>query len=132
MKATLKMSSKGISLIELMFGVAVLLTVILAIALSFLNSMFLCESSRNLVTAANDAQHVLEQVKALDYDTQIAANFSSSYTLPTLTNLKNEVLAFDPAPVITSSVSKVTVKVSWTERQNNRSFSLATNFTSNK
>ncbi len=132
MKTTIKLSSRGFSLIELMFGVSISLVVILAVGLSFINSMFLCESSRNLVIATSDAQHVLEQIKALDYDTQIATNFSASYTLPTFTHLNNEVVAFDPAPAIGSAISKITVKVSWAERQNTRSFSLATYFTSNK
>ncbi len=119
-------------MIELMIGVSILLVAVLAAALSLINSMFLSESSRNLVIAANDAQYVLEQIKELDYDTQIAANFSTNYTLPAFTNLNNEVVAFDPAPVTGSAISKITVKVSWIERQNNRSFSLATYFTSNK
>ncbi len=119
-------------MIELMLGVSILLVAILAALFSFINSMFLGESSRNLVAAANDAQYVLEQIKALDYDTQIATNFSTSYTPPTFTNLNNEVIAFNPAPTIGSTISKIVVKVSWIERQNNRSFSLATYFASNK
>jgi len=132
MNTSIKLRNKGFSLIELMCGISILLVAVLAAALSFINSMFLVESSRNLAIAANDAQYVLEQVKALDYDTQIVTNFSTSYTLPTFTNLNNEAVAFDPAPVIGSAISKITVKVSWIERQKNRSFSLATYFTSNK
>ena len=132
MKANIKLINKGFSLIELMFGVSISLVVILAVALSFINSMLLNGSSRNLTIAANDAQYVLEQVKALDYDTQIATNFSSSYTLPAFTHLNGEAVAFDPAPAIGAVISKITVKVSWVEKQNTRSFSLATFFTSNK
>jgi len=116
---------RGFTLLELMFGVSVLLVAIIAVLSSFINCVFLSESSRNLATAANDAQYVLEQIKALDYDTRIATNFPSGYTLPTFTN---EVVAFDPSPTIGSSISKITVKVSWTERQKSRSFSLATYF----
>ncbi len=119
---------RGFTLLELMFGVSVLSIAIIAALSSFINCAFLSESSRNLVTAANDAQYVLEQIKALDYDTRIATNFPSGYTLPTFTNLKNEVVAFDPSPTIGPSISTIAVKVSWTERQKSRSFSLATYF----
>jgi len=121
---------RGFTLLELMFGVSVLLVTIIAVLSSLINCVFLSESSRNLATAANDAQYVLEQIKALalDYDTCIATNFPSGYTMPTFTNLKNEVVAFVPSPTIGSSISKITVKVSWTERQDSRSFSLATYF----
>ncbi len=112
---------------ELMFGVFVLLVAIIAALSSFINCAFLSESSRNLATAANDAQYVLEQIKAWDYDTRIAINFPSDYTLPTFT-LKDEDVDFEPSPTIGSSISKITVKVSWTERQKSRSFSLATYF----
>lgn len=123
---------RGFTLLELMFGVSVLLVAVIAALSSFINCTFLSESSRNLTTAANDAQYVLEQIKALDYATRIAPpsgpNFPSGYTLPTFTNLKDEVAAFNPSPTIGPSISKITVKVSWTERQKSRSFSLATYF----
>jgi len=124
----MKLSNKGFSLLELMFGVSILLVVVIALLSAYINCMLLNESSRNLTTAANDAQFVLEQLKGLDYATRIATNFPSGFTLPTFTNLINEQVAFDPAPTIGDSISKITVKVSWTERQKSRSFSLATYF----
>ncbi|MCX5703280.1 MAG: hypothetical protein NT066_02140 [Candidatus Omnitrophica bacterium] len=126
-KKIIKLWRKGFSLVEMMFGVFILLAVIIPALFSFINCMLLNRASRNLTTAANDAQYVLEQIKAWDYDTRIATNFPSGYTLSTPT-LNNEAVAFDPAPTIGSSISKITVKVSWTERQKSRSFSLATYF----
>ena len=128
-KKIIKLWREGFSLVETMFGVFILLAVIIPALFSFINCMLLNGTSRNLVTAANDAQYVLEQIKALDYETRIyAPPFPSGYTLPMFTNLNNEAVAFEPAPTIGSSISKITVKVSWTERQKSRSFSLATYF----
>jgi hypothetical protein len=80
--------------------------------------MFLTESNRNLTTAANAAEHVLEQIKALSY-ADIA-----NYQPPAFTNLQVTVTPVQK----TTTLSEVTVTVVWTERQQTRSFSLATYF----
>ena len=120
---------KGFTLIELMMGVVILLVSGLALLSGFLGSMFLNNSSNNLTTAVNDAQYVLEQVKGLDYTTCIQMNFSGGcYTLPTFTNLPSETVTFKPYPEtdIGTSISKITVEVTWQDKQQIRSYSLAT------
>lgn len=121
--------NKGFTLIELMFGVFVLLVSILAALSGFLGSMILNNSSSNLTTAVNDAQYVLEQVKGLDYDTCIQNLPNACYVLPVFTNLPNETVAFDPAPTtIGANLRKITAKISWQDKGQTRSFSLASYF----
>jgi prepilin-type N-terminal cleavage/methylation domain-containing protein len=114
-----RLKRRGFTLIELMFGVLILLVVIIAALLSFIHSMLLNEASNNLTIAVNDAQYVLEQIKALDDYDDIP-----SYTPPTLNNLINETITLNRT--IGTNISTITVNVSWQERQNTRSFSLAT------
>ncbi|MHB8155621.1 MAG: type IV pilus modification PilV family protein [Candidatus Omnitrophota bacterium] len=124
----MKLNRKGFSLIETMIGVFVLLVSILAALSGFLGSMFLNNSSNNLTTAVNDAQYVLEQVKGLDYATCIQNLPNACYTIPTFINLPGETAAFDPAPTTIGSLRKITVKISWQDKGQTRSFSLASYF----
>lgn len=118
---------KGFTLVELMFAVLILLVSILALLSGFVSSLILNNSSSNLTIAVNDAQHVLEQIKSLNYTTCIQNNFAAGcYALPVFTNLPNEVVTLSPAPTIGPSISKITVKISWLDNQKTRSFSLAT------
>mgnify|MGYP001606235697 CR=1 FL=1 len=114
----MRFSGRGFSLVELMFGVAILLVVICGSLLTFVYCMLLNESSKNLTIATNDAQYVLEQIKALPY------NGISSYTPPTFTDLPNETITLDRT--IGASISTIAVNVNWQERQNSRSISLST------
>lgn len=119
--------NKGFTLIELMFAVLILLVSILALLSGFLGSLFLNNSSNSLTTAVNDAQYVLEQIKGLNYSTCIQNNFAGGcYALPVFTNLPGETVTLSPAPTIGSTISKITVKITWQDKQKTRSFSLAT------
>lgn len=123
----IKKKNSGFTLIELMFSVLVLLVAILALLSGFLGSLFLNNASSNLTIAVNDAQYVLEQIKGLNYTTCIQNNFAGGcYALPVFTNLPGETVDLSPAPTIGASVSKITVKISWLDKQKTRSFSLAT------
>jgi prepilin-type N-terminal cleavage/methylation domain-containing protein len=123
------MGNKGFTLTEVMVGVFILLVAILAALSGFLGSMVLNKSSNSLATAVNDAQYVLEQVKGLDYTACIQNLPNSCYTLPTFTNLPSETVAFDPAPTaIGFDITQITIKVSWQDKGQTRSFSLATYF----
>lgn len=113
-----KSRNKGLTLLELMVAAAILLLVISGSLLTFLHCMFLNETGNNLVTAVNDAQYVLEQIKAIPYS-DIA-----SYTPPTFNNLSNESITLNRT--IGSSISKITVNVNWQERQKPRVFSIST------
>ncbi len=109
---------KGFTLSELMIAAAILLIAVLGLLAAFINCMLLNESNNNLVTAVNDAQYILEQLKGLSYS-EIAA-----YTPPVLNNLSNETISLSRS--IGTRIAEVTVDVSWTERQRSRNFQLST------
>jgi len=114
-------SCSGFTLLELLFTSLILLITISGLFFAFISCAFLNESNNDLVVAANDAQYVLEQVKAL--------NFSSidTYVPPVFTNLSGENIPALTVTNISSRVKQVTVNVNWTDRRRRqRSFSLST------
>ena len=120
-----KKNKSGFTLIELMAAVSILLIGILASLSGFISSLFLNESSSNLTVAVNDAQHVLEQVKGLEYSC-IQSSFTGCYTLPVFNNLPSEAVAFSPAPTIGSNVSKINVLITWQDKGRPRSYGIST------
>jgi len=118
-------TKKGFSLIELMFGVSILLVVIIAALSSAINSMFLSESSRNLVTASNDAQYVLEQIKTQSFSN--ISTYISTFPSTKFSNLSGEAVTF-PSPAYTSNLDTITVTIAWSERNATRTFSITTLF----
>lgn len=116
----MKSHSKGFSLIELVVSIAILLIAISGLLVTFISCILMNESNSNLVTAVNDAQYVLEQIKGLAYDD------IDAYTPPTFTNLYNETIPQPTTVEIASGIKEVTVSVNWTERQRNRAFVLST------
>ncbi len=111
---------KGFTLIELMFGVSIILIVLVGTLLAFVQLMILNESSRGLVVAANDAQYVLEQMKNEAYEDL------ASYVVPVFNNLDSQIVSLTRS--IGSDIATVTVNVNWQERGNARNFSLSTCF----
>ncbi len=126
----MKLTRKGLTLIEVMAGVCILLISILAALSGFLGSMFLNNSSHDLTTAVNDAQYVMEQIKGLDYNTCTQYLPSACYELPTFNNLPGvETVTFYPVPTsVGTNLRKITVKISWQDKGQTRSFSLASYF----
>ncbi len=115
----------GLTLLEVVFTSAILLIAIAALLYTFVNCILLNASNKELLTAANDAQYVLEQVKSLAFS-QI-----ESYTPPVFTNLLNESIPVPTVSSISSRVKQVTVNVSWTDkRRRTRDFSLTTRIVS--
>ena len=112
--------NKGFTLTELILAVAITLLVITGSALSFVQLMFLADSSVNLTVAANDAQYILEQLKGVKPYEAI-----ESYSAPQLKNI-------GPSESITLNrnvgvnLATLTVNVSWLERNQTKNFSLST------
>ncbi|MDD5464930.1 MAG: prepilin-type N-terminal cleavage/methylation domain-containing protein [Candidatus Omnitrophica bacterium] len=121
----IKSRRRGFSLIELMFGVVVLLVTIIAALSSTINSMFLNESSRNIVTAANDAQYVLELIKTQSFGNIPA--YVSGFSPTKFNNLSAETVTF-PGPVYTANLDTITVNITWNERNAAKTFSITTRF----
>ncbi|MDD5477558.1 MAG: prepilin-type N-terminal cleavage/methylation domain-containing protein [Candidatus Omnitrophica bacterium] len=124
-KKIIKLRCRGFSLIELMFGVSILLVTIIAALSSTIGSMFLNESSRNLVTAANDAQYVLEQIKAQSFSN--ISTYISGFSPTKFNNLLGETVTF-PGPVYTANLDTITVDITWNERNAARTLSITTRF----
>ena len=118
-------SKKGFTLIELMFSVAILLVAIVASLSAIINSMLLIESSRNLVTASNDAQYVLEQIKSQSFAD--IPNYISSLSTTKFTNLVDERVTF-PSTLYTANLDTITVNITWKERNVTKTFSITTRF----
>lgn len=114
-----KLSTRnGFTILELMLAVLILLTAILGLLVVFINCMFLSETNRNMVTATNDAQYILEQIKSTPYAS------IQSYAPPDLDNLPNENIAFQATAG--TRITQVDVTISWTERGRNKNLQLST------
>jgi len=83
-----KQSKAGLTLLEVMLTSGILLIAITALLYTFVNCIFLNESNKEELTAATDAQYVLEQVKSL------AFNQIESYTPPVFTNLTGDIVSW--------------------------------------
>lgn len=109
---------RAFTLWELLIATVILVIVITGLLSLFVFCLMLNESNNNLITAVNDAQLVLEQIKGLAYSA------ITSYAVPSFSNLSDEnaTVSFSSGTKITG----VTVNVSWTEKQKTRTFSLST------
>jgi hypothetical protein len=87
--------------------------------------MLLTESSRNFVTAANDAQYALEQIKAQSFSN--IPSYISGYSATQFTNLLGENITF-PNPIYTSTLDTITVQITWNERNASRTFAITTRY----
>jgi hypothetical protein len=101
-----------------MVAVAITLLVITGSVLSFVQLMFLADSSVNLTIAANDAQYILEQLKGIAYEA------ISSYSVPDLDNLIGEDITLSRS--VGANLATLTVNISWLEKNQTKNFSLST------
>jgi type II secretory pathway pseudopilin PulG len=112
----------GLTLLEVVFTSAILLIAITALLYTFVNCILLNASNKELLTAANDAQYVLEQIKSRAF-----SDIIGDYAPPNLANLQNETISVPAEASISSRVKEVTVNVSWTDkRRRARSYVLTT------
>ena len=107
-------------MLEVMLGAMVLLVIICVSLFAYSQSMLLNQSSRNLGIAANDAQHVLEEIKALPY------GGIPAYTPPVFNSLNSETVSL--SRIVEPYLTTVTVNVQWQERAVVKNFSLASCF----
>ncbi len=112
---------KGFTLLELMIASAVLLIAITGMLFTFVNCMLLNDLNGEMVTAANDAQYVMEQIKGLAYGS------IDSYVPVQLANLAGESIPSPTIAQVSPAVKEITVNVIWTDtRGRQRNFSLST------
>jgi hypothetical protein len=108
----------GFTFWELLLAAGITLVAIAALLLALTYCIFLNEFNNNLITAANDAQYVLEQIRASPYE-QIAA-----YSPPVFNNLENENVSVSKS--LGTRIAEVAVNVSWTQRRRQENFRLST------
>jgi len=111
----------GFTLWELMVAATIAAIAIGGLFAAFSGSISLSEANNNLITAATDAQCVLEEISALPF------NDIDSYSVPAFSNLENENVVVSVSSVGTN-IKEVTVDVSWTHKQRPGSFRLSTRF----
>ncbi|MFA5100275.1 MAG: prepilin-type N-terminal cleavage/methylation domain-containing protein, partial [Candidatus Omnitrophota bacterium] len=63
-----KRSNSGFSLVELMIAAGILVFAIVGLMSTFISGSILGISSHSLIVAATDAQHVMEKIKDLPYE----------------------------------------------------------------
>jgi len=113
----MKLSDKGFTLLELVVAVGILLIVITGLLYAFITCILMNEANSQLMTAASDAEYVMEQIKALP---TITFTDIDSYAVPAeLTNpatehLRNEDITVDRGTG--STIRTITVTVTWTGR----------------
>lgn len=118
----MRFSSRGFTLMELMISVAILIVVIVGFLASFLHSIMLTRSSREKTIALNDAQFVLESMKAESFADLLA------YIPPAFSNLHEESVSVVASIVAARRVAAVAT-VTWKENDRERSVELYTEIT---
>ncbi|MCF7877257.1 MAG: prepilin-type N-terminal cleavage/methylation domain-containing protein [Candidatus Omnitrophica bacterium] len=115
---------KSFTLIELMVAIAILTLLATSLLTAYSSCVFLSLSNNNLAKAANNAQHVLEELAAGPYD-QITTQTHSGFN-----NLRNETITINVTPA--TNKKEVLVEVGWDERGRDNSFKLFTVFYKNE
>lgn len=125
----MKSQAKGFTLSELMIAAAILVLVLSALLVLYINCMFLNEASRNLSIAATHAQYMLEEIKYTSF-AAIAATYNGvcindgSIQSRGLSPLTAETIC---STVTGARVLEVNVAVSWQDRGlRSRSLALTT------
>ena len=130
------MRSRGFTLIELVIGVAVLITALLGLLGVFIGISALNESAKNQTIATHMADRIMEEIRNSDFATEIVANAQAaddsswiSWALThnldlTESNLNSVSVDFDPpfegdeteTWSDSSDPLRVQVRVGWVER----------------
>ena len=116
-----KRTIRGFTLAELLVAAALLALAVTGLLQLLIVCLLSNTANNNLTVAANDAQYVLETIKGLPYSDVDTCTFPSF----TFNNLIDEQV---PAPTCTdeNNMTKVTVMVTWKERNAPKSFQLST------
>jgi hypothetical protein len=112
-----------------MIASAILLIAILGLLTAYINFMLINEYNQHRMVAFNDAQYVLEQCKSqayVDLD-----DFINNYNINQFINLNNERVTF-PTFVYGLRITDITVRVTWSERGNDKNIQLSTKIARSK
>jgi len=120
---------RGFTLSELMIAVLILVIAIAALLATYVTCLFMNEANNNLVTAVNDVQYVLEEIKSLAY-ANIEGYVPVQAQVTHLRPEQNEVIQVSHTHP-RANIIEVTVTATWQERNGRQSnFSLTTRFSS--
>ncbi len=114
---------KAASLIEVMVAVSVLVIALVGLLATFVHCLSWSEHNNNMITAAVDAQSVMEEIKDASY-ADIVSGFTPQQDY---TSLSEETVAVTVDEE--SQGKEVTVRVTWVEKERTYSFDLKTFFT---
>lgn len=110
--------SKGLTLMELMVGVAILAIMAAGLLMAYASSILLNQTSINLVQAASDAEFILEEMKGVSYSE------IGQYQPPELENLKDQEIEIEVSEK--NGLSEIIVTVNWKQGNRERDFRLFT------
>lgn len=122
----------GFTLLELMIGVTVLIIALVGLIAAYTGCFSLNESARNLTIAINDAQCVMEEIRAMNIPTNITAEGWTNWAANNPPNgggcnrLNNEAITVTYPSGTTATPLEILITVNWTEKNRQRSTRLAT------
>lgn len=109
---------------ELLVSVAILVFALAGLYQLLILSIMSNTASNNLTMAANDAQHVLEAIKNLDYSNISSGNCVSNPELCPSQLRAGESIEWTSADQ--TRIKLVTVEVTWEEQNEQKTFQLST------
>ncbi|MFH1777908.1 MAG: prepilin-type N-terminal cleavage/methylation domain-containing protein [Candidatus Omnitrophota bacterium] len=123
-------SQTGFTLLEVMIASAILVIAIISILGVFYSGLGLNESSKNYITALNDARTALERIRDIQPFTNVNVTtvYPDNSVLPGFLNLDNEQVIVSYANT-TADPLTITITVNWQERLRTRNLSLVTEMT---
>jgi prepilin-type N-terminal cleavage/methylation domain-containing protein len=116
-----KRTIRGFTLAELLVAAAILALAVTGLLQLLIVCLLSNTANNNLAVAVNDAQYMLETVKGLPYSSVSACTFPAF----SFTNLADEQVS-SPTCTNENKMTKVTVGVTWKERNAPKSFQLST------
>ena len=117
-------AQKGMTLVEVLVATFVIVVAVVALMAGFLSGLLLVESGKNMAVAAADARAVFEEMRRLSASglpSVAGRNWTTWSRNAGLTGLTNENVTVNfrnPA----ADPLEATVRVNWTQRDRNRSF----------
>ncbi len=109
-------SKKGLSLIEIVISLAILLPSLLVCIFVLTNAQHMSQEARNRLLALNTARSVIETIK--DTPLQNITAINTAGLIPAELRNGAVVIATNPANLINAQIATVTVTVTWTGVKN--------------
>jgi len=116
-----KLSNRGLTLTELLLAAAILVFALSGILVLYTSCIILNDSNRNLTTALNHAQYIVEGIKNVPFDNIITDVNSDGNWNWNISSINNNGLAALSNETITTTATGtnpivITVTVNWSDR----------------